>query len=146
MDWTIVANANWEDWSAFKDNVLTINDAPNGPLVQTLERNWEDTYKVGLGFIRQLDRGKRLAFGASYDSSPVSVENRTVDLPTDEQLRLSFAYGYEGERNGWAIGATWLWRGAGRVDTTAQGVRYAGEFKDNSILFIGATYLKRFGM
>ncbi len=144
-DWTIVANANWEDWSAFQDNVLTINDAPGGPLVQTLERNWEDTYKVGLGFIRRLDNGKRLAFGASYDSSPVSTENRTVDLPTDEQIRLSFAYGYEGERSGWALGATWLWMGEGRVDTTAQGVRYAGEFKDNSILFLGATYLKRFG-
>ncbi len=144
-DWTVVANANWEDWSAFRDNVLTINDAPGGPLVQTLERNWDDTYKVGLGFIRGLNNGRRLAFGVAYDSSPVSSEDRTVDLPTDEQLRLSFAYGYEGEKSGWALGATWLWMGEGRVDTTAQGVRYAGDFTDNSILFIGATYLRRFG-
>ena len=143
--WTLTANANWEDWSAFSDNVLTINDVPNGPLVQTLERNWDDTYKVGFGFIRSQDNGTYMAFGASYDSSPVDTENRTVDLPTDEQFRLSFAYGRDRGKSGWAVGATWLWMGEGRVDTTAQGVRYAGEFKDNSILFVGATYLRRFG-
>lgn len=143
--WTLTANANWEDWSAFKDNVLTINDAPIGPLVQTLERNWDDTYKVGLGFIRRNDNDNYMAFGASYDSSPVDTENRTVDLPTDEQFRLSFAYGRDRGESGWAVGATWLWMGEGRVDTTAQGVRYAGDFTDNSILFVGATYLRRFG-
>ncbi len=143
--WTLTANANWEDWSAFADNVLTINDIPNGPLVQTLERNWDDTYKIGLGFIRDSEDGSHIAFGASYDSSPVETEFRTVDLPTDEQFRLSFAYGRDRGRSGWAVGATWLWMGEGRVDTTAQGVRYAGDFKDNSILFVGATYLRRFG-
>ena len=143
--WTLTANANWEDWSAFADNVLTINDIPNGPLVQTLERNWDDTYKIGLGFIRDSEDGSHIAFGASYDSSPVETEFRTVDLPTDEQVRLSFAYGRDRGRSGWAVGATWLWMGEGRVDTTAQGVRYAGDFKDNSILFVGATYLRRFG-
>ncbi len=145
-EWTITANANWEGWSAFEDNVLTINDVPNGPLVETLERNWDDTYKVGLGFIRELSNGTRYAFGASYDSSPVEDEDRTVDLPTDEQFRLSFAYGRDtGGKSAWAVGATWLWMGEGRVDTTAQGVRYAGEFDKNSILFVGATYMRRFG-
>ncbi len=144
--WTMTANANWEDWSAFADNVLTINDAPMGPLVQTIERNWDDTYKVGLGFIRSADDGKRLAFGASYDSSPVETADRTVDLPTDEQVRLSFAYGRDtGGEHAWAIGATYLWMGEGKVDQVAQGSRFAGEFKDNSILFVGATYMRRFG-
>ena len=143
--WAVVATANWEDWSVFKDNVITINDAPVGPLVQTLERNWDDTYKVALGFIRDMDNGARMSFGASYDSSAVDDENRTVDLPIDEQIRLSFAYGRDHGDSGWALGATWLWLGDGKVDTTAQNVRYSGEFKNNSILFIGGTYLRRFG-
>jgi long-chain fatty acid transport protein len=143
--WTVVATANWEDWSVFKDNVLTINDAPTGPLVQTLERNWDDTYKIALGFIRRMDNDAKFAFGASYDSSAVDDQNRTVDLPIDEQIRLSFLYGRDKGDSGWALGATWLWLGNGKVDTTAQGVRYAGEFKNNSILFVGATYLRRFG-
>ena len=101
---------------------------------------------MGLGFIREMNNGTRIAFGASYDSSPVEDEFRTVDLPTDEQTRVSFAYGRDtGGKSAWAVGATWLWMGEGRVDTTAQGVRYAGEFDKNSILFVGATYLHRFG-
>lgn len=144
--WTLTANANWEDWSAFGENVLTINDAPTGPLVQAIDRNWKDTYKFGLGFIRQGDDGKKLAFGASYDTSPVDDEDRTVDLPSDEQLRLSFAYGRDtGGKRGWSVGITYTWLGDGKVDQIAQDARFVGKFEDNTILFIGATYQHRFG-
>ena len=35
--------------------------------------------------------------GISYDSSPVDDDDRTIDLPLDEQLKLSAAYGREGK-------------------------------------------------
>ena len=146
-DWTLTANADWEDWSAFKTNVLSINDAPMGPLVVTLPRNWKDTYKVGIGAIREQNNGKKLAFGIAYDTSPVDDEDRTVDLPTDEQLRLSIAWGNDsGGRSAWGIGATLLWLGDGKVDQVAGGQRFAGEFDKNWILFVGGMYQRRFGL
>ncbi|MGI9248389.1 MAG: OmpP1/FadL family transporter [Woeseiaceae bacterium] len=146
-DWTLTANADWEDWSAFKTNVLSINDAPTGPLLVTLDRNWKDTYKVGLGAMREQKNGRKLAFGIAYDTSPVDDADRTIDLPTDEQLRLSIAWGNDtGGQSAWGIGATLLWLGDGYVDQVAGGQRFAGEFDKNWILFLGGMYQRRFGL
>lgn len=146
-DWVLTANANWEDWSVFKSNALSINDAPMGPLLVTLPRNWKDTYKFGIGAIRERTDGSKLAFGISYDTSPVDDDDRLIDLPSDEQLRLSVAWGHDtGGRSGWGVGATLLWLGDGKVDQVAGGSRFAGEFDRNVILFVGGMYQRRFGL
>ena len=77
--------------------------------------------------------------GISYDTSPVDDDDRTIDLPVDEQLKLSVSYGRNGERFDYAIGATLMYLGDGKVDQTAQGVRFKGEFDTNYALFVGGT-------
>ena len=145
-EWTLTVNADWEDWSAFGQNLLTVNDAPMGPVVVAIDRNWKDTYKFGVGAIRELSNGTRFAFGAAYDTSPVDDADRTIDLPSDEQIRLSFAWGRDtGGRSAWGIGATLLWLGDGKVDQVAGGQRFVGEFDKNWILFVGGMYQRRFG-
>ena len=42
-EWTLTASADWEGWSAFRQYVLSINDAPTGPAVVTYDRYWKDT-------------------------------------------------------------------------------------------------------
>jgi long-chain fatty acid transport protein len=144
--WWLTMNADWEDWSTFSVNDFAINDAPTGPLLVQLDRNWKDTYKFGIGLMNRRPNGSALAFGASYDTSPVSSADRTVDLPSDEQLRLSAAYSRDtGGRSAWGIGATLLWLGNGKLDQTAGGTRFAGEFDKNWILFVGGMYQRRFG-
>ncbi len=145
-EWSLTANADWEDWSAFSVTDFAINDAPTGPVFMQLDRNWKDTYKFGIGVFGERGDGRHLAFGASYDTSPVDSEDRTVDLPSDEQLRLSAAYGRDkGGEHAWGIGATLLWLGNGKVDQVAGGARFAGEFDKNWILFVGGMYQRRFG-
>lgn len=145
-EWSLTANANWEDWSAFSVTDFAINDAPTGPVFMELDRNWKDTYKFGVGVFGERGDGRHLAFGASYDTSPVDSADRTIDLPSDEQLRLSAAYGRDsGGRSAWGIGATLLWLGNGKVDQVAGGARFAGEFDKNWILFVGGMYQRRFG-
>ncbi len=145
-EWSLTANANWEDWSAFSVTDFAINDAPTGPVFMELDRNWKDTYKFGVGVFGERGDGRHLALGASYDTSPVDSADRTVDLPSDEQLRLSAAYGRDkGDQHAWGIGATLLWLGNGKVDQVAGGARFAGEFDKNWILFVGGMYQRRFG-
>jgi hypothetical protein len=65
---------------------------------------------------------------------------RTIDFPVEENWKFSAA---RGRRNasgkGWSLGATLQVFGDAKVDQTAQGVRFAGEFDDFYVLFVGAT-------
>ena len=51
----------------------------------------------------------------------------------------SAAMGIQGtERLSYALGATLMYAGEGKVDQTAQGVRFKGKFDTNLILLVGA--------
>jgi len=134
--YTLFFDADWEDWSAFSDNRLEFDGDLN--VVAELDRNWKDTYHVGAAVKRQWD-GQHFSMGISYDTSPVDDDDRTIDLPVDEQLKLSVSYGRNGERFDYAIGTTLMYLGDGKVDQTAQGVRFKGEFDTNYALFVGGT-------
>ena len=73
-------------------------------------------------------------------ATTVSDGKRTIDLPMDEQFKLSAGMGIQGsERLSYALGATLMYAGEGKVDQTAQGVRFKGKFDTNLILFIGGS-------
>ncbi len=75
----------------------------------------------------------------------VDDEDRTIDLPLDEQLKFSVGYAKRGESKwGHAISASALWLGDGEVDQTAQGARFKGEFDSNWLFIIGANLQYRF--
>jgi long-chain fatty acid transport protein len=122
---TLFADFDWEDWSQFSENTLSVGGTDTITIVETIERNWKDTYHVGLGMFYELVENHHLSAGVAYDTSPVDDSDRTIDLPLDEQLKFSFGYAKRGESKwGHAIAASALWLGDGKVDQTAQGVRF----------------------
>ena len=135
--YTLFVDADWEDWSEFSNNKLAFQGGALNPVVK-LDRNFKDTYHLGVGVVR-LSEGQMFSMGVSYDSSAVDDDDRTIDLPVDEQLKLSMAYGWFGDRFDYSLGATLIYLGDGKVDQTAQGVRFKGEFDTNYALFVGAT-------
>ena len=135
--YTLFVDADWEDWSEFSDNQLSFQGGALNPVV-SIDRNWKDTYHLGIGVVRQWE-DQIFSMGVGYDSSPVDDDDRTIDLPVDEQLKFSMAYGRSGERFDYSLGATLIYLGDGKVDQTAQGVRFKGEFETNYALFVGGT-------
>lgn len=104
-----------------------------------LDRNWKDTWHLGAAVARHLDN-KVYTLGVSYDSSPVSDNDRTIDLPMDYQLRLSAGLAVDvAERLDYALGATLMYGGDASVDQTSQNVRFKGDFDSNLVVFIGAS-------
>jgi hypothetical protein len=71
--------------------------------------------------------------------SPADDDDRTIDLPVDEQFKGSASYAYTGEGFNYSIGASLMYMGDGKVDQTSQGVRFKGEFDTNYALFVGGT-------
>jgi long-chain fatty acid transport protein len=148
---TLFADANWEDWSDFGKNQITIKgEGPaNNPVtvVDKIDRNFKDTWHVGVALKHTGDNGRIITGGVGYDSSPVDDKDRTFDLPFDEQVKLALAYGSEdtkGKRVNWSIGGSVIWMGDGKIDQTAQEVRTKGEFDTNLLWFISASAEYRF--
>lgn len=143
-EYTLFVNADWEDWSEFSNNRLAFIGGSLNPVVN-LDRNFEDTWKLGVAVARRLGTGKVFTVGASYDSSPVDDADRTIDMPFDEIFKLSASYAVKNEKKlDYAIGASLLYAGEGKVDQVAQGVRLKGEFDTNYVLFVGGTLRYQF--
>jgi long-chain fatty acid transport protein len=137
-EWRLLADADWEDWSEFSDNLLVVQGGTLDPSA-AIDRQWRDTWHVGIAAIRKKSN-RAYSMGLSYDSSPVSDGKRTIDLPMDRQLKLSAGFATEQSRRfDYALGATLLHAGDGKVDQTTQGVRFKGEFDTNLVLFIGGS-------
>ena len=137
-EWQLMANADWEEWSEFSDNFMSVQNGVLNPEA-ALDRDWKDTWHAGIAAERHT--GNRVySMGFSYDSSPVSDSKRTIDLPMDEQIKLLAGMGLERTENlSYAIGVTLMYAGGAKVDQTAQGVRFKGKFDTNFILFVGGT-------
>ena len=132
------ANLGWQEWSAFSENSITVS-----PGVKVLDRDWDDTWRTGVAFGHYTgDSG--WSFGAAYDSSPVSDSKRTIDLPMDETWQVGAAYFINKDDYDVSLSAAYLYLGDGKVDQTAQGVRFKGEFDRNFLLNLGATVRFRF--
>ena len=138
-----LVSGNWQEWSEFSDNRLGI-DTRLGQIVQELDRNWDDSWRVALAYSTRsyAEQGDGWSVGLSYESSVVDDDDRTIDLPLDASWSLSGAYGRfnPDSRRGWSLAATLQVFDDAKVDQTSQGVRFAGEFDDYYVLFVGATY------
>lgn len=132
----LMFNAGWQDWSEFGEK----NEITLGGNVATLDREWDDTWHAGIAFGHLSGRGHGYSVGFAYDSSPVKNEHRTYDLPVDELFKLSASYFWEGTKQlDFSLGSTLYMIGDADIDVTAQGVRAAGKFDKNYILFLGGT-------
>lgn len=124
-DWSVLASFRWEDWSSM-DALLVSTDLGS----RILPRNWNDTYHGSLGFRKQLSETWMLQFGGAYDSSPVDVEDRTLDMPIDRQWRLACGAQHQlNERTNIGGAFTYANYGSAEIDKPA----IKGEFATNNL-------------
>lgn len=136
---TLMFSAGWEDWSAFSENAVSLDGGVLSP-VAVLDRNFQDTWNVGAAIVQRTG-GNAYSLGISYDSSPVEDEDRTIDLPFDETVKLSAAWVWEGDKQlNYGLGATLAYLGEGKIENQhAQGLNFDGKFDTNYVLFLGGT-------
>ena len=143
---TLLADTNYQRWSQFSQTTAKIDVGPTGDAVVTgFDRDWKDTWHVGGAFKYDLGGNHLMGMGVSYDSSPVSDKDRTADLPIDEQFRVAAAFGKISPIGlSYSVSGSWVYFGEGKMDQTAQGERFKGEFDTNYLVFIAASVSYQF--
>ncbi len=140
----LLADAGWSDWSEFSDNTFIVSRVS-----ANLDRDWRDTWRVGIGAQYQVLARTILRGGFSYDSSPVKASKRLPDLPVGEQYRFSVG----GQHNlsptlTAGVSYTLIWSGPGDVDQVAlppaRGVVLDGEYDPFFLHALGFTLTGRF--
>lgn len=135
-DLTLFFDINYETWSDFSENRI---DIQGGAITAVIDRNWDDTWHIGFGFARKLSDDRVFTFGVAYDSSAVDDEDRTADLPVDEQFKFALGWAKSKPNRNYSIGFTFIDLGDGRMDQTVQGARFKGKFDDNYLIFLSGS-------
>ncbi|MCU7835656.1 MAG: outer membrane protein transport protein [gamma proteobacterium symbiont of Taylorina sp.] len=89
--WAVLGSLGWQKWSEFGKTDLSFAQVGN----YTDDRNFIDTWSYGIGFHYQLSEPWKLMVGLTYDTSPVSKKDRTIDQPMNRQIRYAFGAQYE---------------------------------------------------
>lgn len=127
--WAILGTVGWEDWSAFDS--FEVSTSTGGSSVAT---KWEDTYHFSGGVHYRLSEDWLLQAGITYDTSPVSEEDRRAMLPIDRQIRYAI-----GAQHQWSdrssIGAALQFVDLGDAEIDSSTLK--GDYSDN-FLVVGA--------
>lgn len=97
--WELLADAQWTHWERIGRIPLVRTDT--GVVSDTLIFDFEDTWRLSAGANYKLNNAWTLKMGAAYDQSPVpNAEARTVRLPDNDRIWLSFGAKYQVSRSG----------------------------------------------
>jgi long-chain fatty acid transport protein len=82
----VMADAGWQNWSAFGNPEIGINS--NNPRTVTANLRYQDTFHFALGTQYSPARRWKLSAGFAFDSSMVSAPARSVSAPVGNQWRF----------------------------------------------------------
>jgi long-chain fatty acid transport protein len=138
---TLLASVAWEDWSAFDEIFISTPVAGNA-----LPREWDDTWHTALGLRWRRNPSWTHYAGIAYDSDPTNPQDRTADMPIDEQWRYSLGTTFH-RSNGHNINASLTYADYGDAEIDNGGTRpggapwtLTGDFSSNRLIFLALSY------
>jgi long-chain fatty acid transport protein len=134
--WSVMGDVGWQNWQAFGAVEVGVTTVPPHSLVTHI--NYSNTWHVGLGAQVQLSDPWLLNFGAAYDSSMTSDENRSLSLSLASQWRFGVGAQVVLDPH-WSLGfaSELLWGGSPTVDANLGPLsgHVSGSYANTYILF-----------
>lgn len=141
-DLTLLADVGWTDWSRFSGMPTAVGDA-----TIPIDREWRDTWHVGVGLEWDINEQWTLRGGYSYDTDPIKDSMRRPDMPAGEAHRWSVGADYHiDDHQTVSLSYTFLWQGAMEVDNVvlspdrAREVTIDGKYDPAAFHFIALNY------
>ena len=87
-----IRDSSWTGWSSIKNvDIYRTSGLQSGALAQTLDANFQNTYRIALGATYSLSEALRLQFGLAYDQTPVkNSTSRLTSLPDSDRTWFTF--------------------------------------------------------
>lgn len=89
--WQMLGDVSWTGWSSIpKIDVIRTSGSFSGQTAQTLDTDFQDTWRVAIGANYQYTEAVKLKFGVAYDQTPVKgAATRLVSLPDNDRTWFS---------------------------------------------------------
>ena len=95
----VMANVGWQNWRQFGSIDMSLQLDRIGSQNFTANLNMEDTWHGALGVQYRITEPWLLSLGFAYDSSPISLANRSPSLPLDRTWRSAAGVQYDWSKN-----------------------------------------------
>ena len=135
---TLYADTGWTDWSQFSNQTWTFSGDLRG-MALPIDRDWKDTWRLGVGADWEVIENLILQAGFSYDSSPVKDGKRYPDIPVGEAYRFSVGQRFKPVDHVEMFASyTGLWAGDPDVDDVGlpDGTILSGNYQPSWIHFL----------
>jgi long-chain fatty acid transport protein len=88
--WELLADLTWTGWSSVQQltvirTTTAASGAAAGSTLTTLQFQWDDTWRYGLGANYKMNPQTKLRFGLAFDETPTNDTHRTARLPDEDR-------------------------------------------------------------
>lgn len=111
--WAIMGNVGWQQWSRFEQVSIVLADLDQRDF--TFKHKFKDTWHVALGIEAPWSDCLKFSSGIAYDSSAVTIQERTPNFPVASQWRVG-------------TGARWIYSENLTFDFSSE-LQWQGDFK-----------------
>lgn len=149
-DFALMANVGWQNWSQFgKVDIGLQLDTDLIPASRSVTKdlNLKDTWHFAIGGQYRIAKPWLLSAGFAYDTSPMSIENRSPALPLDRNFRYSGGIQYDWSQNlTLGLAYTFIDGGSAKLDVQGGPVvgSLQGDYDPNSINVVNVNLIYRF--
>jgi long-chain fatty acid transport protein len=147
--WELLGDVSWTGWSSIPNvQIVRTSGAASGTIAQTLDTDFQDTWRIALGANYKLDDMWKLRFGLAWDETPVKgASTRLVSLPDEDRYWFTFGAQYVPVKNNRLdFGMAYLYVQDADIDNnqllTGRGL-VKGTY-ENSVWIFGAQYSMSF--
>jgi long-chain fatty acid transport protein len=100
-NWELMGDLTWTGWSSLQQlQVIRTSGAGSGTTLTTLQFQWDDTWRYGVGANYKLNPQTKLRFGLAFDETPTNDTYRTARLPDQDRTWVAFGVQWRPSKSG----------------------------------------------
>lgn len=90
-NWELMADLTWTGWSSVQQlQVIRTSGPLSGATLTTLQFQWDDTWRYGIGANYKMSPQTKWRFGLAFDETPTNDTTRTPRLPDQDRTWVAF--------------------------------------------------------